>query len=432
MAIKLLHSDIADQEMVTRFFNEARAVNEIRHPNIIDIEDFVSAPTGEHYMIMELLEGEDLRAVLAREGTLSPARVRAIGEQLAGALAAVHRVGIIHRDLKPENIFLSRDGQTCKLLDFGVAKFTNDAQGVTRVGMTIGTPAYMAPEQIVTGGITGPGSDIYALGMVMYEALTGHPAFTAPAIAQVLRAHCSEPVTPPSQRRGEHVPATLESVVLKCLAKSAADRFLDCDELEAALRTDRAVEVVSIPAPRSSRWRAAIELPFVLAATAALVLQLFSQGHPAAAAARPDAGVPVAPPIAEPAPAPVAAVVVPQPAPQVVAPAVAPEISLELRAQPSDARFFIGDDRQPLADAPTTVTIPRSSELVSLIARFPDGTEVVQRIVPDRALPAITFTKPAPHPVVSRPVRRAQPVRTKAAGGLRGDREETVDPFTFK
>src|SRR5690242_19987612 len=104
MALKVLHPDLASREVIARFFNEARAVNSIKHPNILDVEDFVTAETGEHYLIMELLVGEDLRTVISRDGLLAPERVSAIGEQIASALAAIHKAGILHRDLKPDNV----------------------------------------------------------------------------------------------------------------------------------------------------------------------------------------------------------------------------------------------------------------------------------------------------------------------------------------
>ncbi|MDQ3366721.1 MAG: serine/threonine protein kinase, partial [Myxococcota bacterium] len=288
MAMKLLHGDIVTKEMVTRFFNEARAVNEIRHPNIIEVEDFVTTPQGEHYMLMELLVGEDLRSVISRESRLRPERVAAIGEQVASALAAVHRVGIVHRDLKPDNIFLyEKDGrEVAKLLDFGVAKFTNDTQGVTRAGMTMGTPAYMAPEQIITGREkeVGTGSDIYALGMVLYEALTGGPAFQGTATAQILRAHCFEAVEPPSKRRGEALPAVLEAAVMKCLEKDRDHRFASADDLCFALRADQPVKLsgrIAIDRPatyqpiRTGPRRSLVMLPAVGMAAAALGLQLW-------------------------------------------------------------------------------------------------------------------------------------------------------------
>jgi serine/threonine protein kinase len=242
-AIKLLHPSAATPTMIARFFNEARAVNEIKHPNIIDVEDFVITDAGDYYMVMELLEGADLRTAIAREGKLAPARVTAIGEQVASAIAAVHAVNIVHRDLKPDNIFLCRDkhgNEVAKLLDFGVAKFT-DQQGVTRAGTTMGTPEYMAPEMIVRGREheVGKGCDIYALGMVMYEALTGAPAFTGP-LASILRAHCYEPVTPPSKLRGEPISPVLEAAVMKCLEKVREQRFGEIGELCTALRAQLA------------------------------------------------------------------------------------------------------------------------------------------------------------------------------------------------
>ncbi|MDB4952657.1 MAG: serine/threonine protein kinase [Myxococcales bacterium] len=447
-ALKILHPDVVTDEIVVRFFNEARAVNEIKHPNIIDVEDFVTTPTGDHYMLMELLQGEDLRTAISREGHLAPERVAAIGEQIASALAAVHRVGIVHRDLKPDNLFLvERDGEEiCKLLDFGIAKFMGEEQGVTRAGMTMGTPEYMAPEQIMSDGVAGVRGDIYSLGMVMYEALCGTPAFTASNTAAILRAHCYEPVVPPSSRRGEPLPPVLEAAVMKCLEKDQENRFQTADELREALRAETPVTLTTTIAAREqpkqrSRRRAVQMLPAFAMAAAALVLHLAPRTGPAhtAAAATPKLAEPA--PIA-PAPPPPA----PAPAPLPVAPAPATEIQLALTSQPDGAEMFVGAERKPVGRAPVTAAIPMSSTPVQLVARFADGIEVVETIVPDGPRPALTFIEPVPavaaakapaavaHPVAKPVTSGAAPVPAwKGADSQRppanDDREGTLDPF---
>lgn len=435
MAIKVLHPDVVSKEMVTRFFNEARAVNEIRHPNIIEVEDFVTTPTGEHYMLMELLQGEDLRTVISREGTLSPARVASIGEQVASALAAVHDVKIIHRDLKPDNIFLvQRDGKEhCKLLDFGVAKFTDDEQGVTRAGMTMGTPMYMAPEQIISGKEkeVGPSADIYALGMVLYEALTGAPAFTGTQTAQILRAQCFEPVEPPSQRRGEPLPPVLEAAVMKCLEKAQEHRFANAQELAEALRADQPVKLsaeITVPqeaarrAVRSSKRRAAMMVPAFLMAAAAAAIQLWPRADSAAVAAPPAIAAAPAPASA-PAPDPTTPATAPAAQPD-VAPAP-PTIAIELSSEPPGAELFVGTERTPLGTSTATASLPMSSDVVELVARFPDGTEVIEKVVPDRPLPALVLKK-KPRPTVT---KRATRPATRPASKVPADRDATIDPF---
>jgi serine/threonine-protein kinase len=422
MALKVLHGDVASAEVIARFFNEARTVNEIKHPNILDVEDFVTTETGEHYLIMELLQGEDLRTVISRDGLLAPGRVSAIGEQIASALSSIHAAGVVHRDLKPDNIFLTvKDGvETVKLLDFGIAKFLGEGgEGLTREGMTMGTPEYMAPEQILTSGKPGTQADLYSLGMLMYECLAGAPAFTATTTAAILRGHISDPVVPPSQRRGEAVPAVLESVVLKCLEKDPKHRFKTADEVIAALRADRAVEVIGIkkPAPvpppaAPPRSRALLMVPAFVIAAAALGIHFLPEATstPTVAAA--------------PAPAPVPAqpVAAAQPAP--AAPAM---IDVTLMSTPAGAEMYLGDE--PLGEAPVTTSIPVSSEPVALVARFADGVEVTQTIVPDRPLPTITFEKPK----AGTPVARTRPKKSAAPASkptpTSTDREGTINPF---
>jgi serine/threonine-protein kinase len=444
VAVKVLHPDVVTRELVLRFFNEARAVNSIRHPNIIDVEDFVTTPTGEHYMVMELLVGEDLRSVISRDKKLDPDRVAAIGGDVASALAAVHEVGIIHRDLKPDNVFLiKRDGrEQAKLLDFGIAKFVDDKQGVTRAGMTMGTPAYMAPEQILQGQEIGLSSDLYALGMVMYEALTGAPAFSGATNAAIMRAQCVEPVTPPSQRRKEPLPPVLEAVVMKCLEKDTANRFASAYQVVEALRADRPVplsrKVERELARAGSRRRIAYMMPALAMAAAAAVLHFWAdlqqlidpQPAPGTAAAGtvPVAAAPVEPaPVPEPPPAPVTD--------QAPAPPVAPStMALDLRSEPPGAALFAGVERAALGVAPVVVEIPRGTEPIEVIARFPDGTEVTETLVPDRAGATIAFTKPAPP--VAAPVRgkRGKGGKGGTGGKKRGpstnvDRDGTMDPF---
>jgi serine/threonine-protein kinase len=429
MALKVLHPDVASAETIARFFNEARAVNEIKHPNILDVEDFVTADTGEHYLIMELLAGEDLRTVISRDGLLSPTRVTKIGEQVGSALAAIHRKGIVHRDLKPDNIYLIKKSgeEFVKLLDFGIAKFIDDKQGLTREGMTMGTPEYMAPEQILTSGKPGPQADIYSLGMMLYECLAGAPAFTATTTAAILRGHISEPVVPPSQRRGEQLPAVLESVVLKCLEKDPQHRFKSAEEVVAALGADRAVEVITVSRPaapavtakKKGTSRALQMLPAFMMAAAALVLHMMPR---ASVEPRASAAPPPAHPVVAAAPAPVPA------APAAEPPAPAPtKIDVTLMSKPAGADMYLGDE--PLGQSPVTASIPMSGTPIALVARFADGVEVTQTIVPDRPLPTITFEKPKsgapvvvrPHPVTPHPAAPSTPSKL--------NREGTIDPF---
>jgi serine/threonine-protein kinase len=421
MALKVLHPETASAEVIARFYNEARAVNQIRHPNIVDVEDFVTAETGEHYLIMELLEGEDLRTIVTRSGVLSPAVVSTIGEQVASALAAIHSVGIVHRDIKPDNIYLVRksDGsQIAKLIDFGIAKFLTAQEGMTREGMTLGTPEYMAPEQILSNGKPGPGADIYSLGMLMYECVAGAPAFTATTTAAILRGHIREPVVPPSHRRGEAIPPVLEAAILKCLEKEPKARFRSGDELMAALRADRAVELVTPrfrPGNARGSSRVLQSLPAVGMLGAAVVIHFLPRPPQATAS-------PV--PVAETAPAPTPA---PSPAPS----PAPPTIDVALTTSPEGAQLFLG--AQSLGESPQIVTIPMASEPVTMTARFADGTEVVQTIVPDRPLPQVAFLKPkpqkTPEPKHARPEKTVTTPSKPTNPGKLDSRDGTMDPF---
>ena len=438
MALKVLHPDIATAEQVVRFFNEARAVNAIRHPNIIDVEDFVTADTGEHYLIMELLVGEDLRTVISRDGVLPPERVLAIGDQIASALSAIHRAGILHRDLKPDNIYLTKKGdrEVAKLLDFGIAKFTSDQEGMTREGMTLGTPEYMPPEQILTGGKPDARADLYSLGMLLYESLAGAPAFTATTTAAILRGHISEKVVPPSHRRGTAIPAVLEAAVMKCLAKEPQHRFQSADELVAALRADRAVSVakprksVELRAERPRPRRALQMLPAFAMAAAALVLHV-TKPEAETGPRTSDLG-PRPAEIKQPTPVPKAE---PQaeargPKPEVPAaelPAERPLTEIDLTASPEGATILVAG--KPLGAAPQHAKLDVSSTPVWIVARWPDGSEAKQSVVPDRPLPAIAFQKPVKQQkvVVAKPKPEPPPVEKKPAPKLGKDDE--INPF---
>jgi eukaryotic-like serine/threonine-protein kinase len=184
-AVKVLRPGLTeDVEITKRFFNEARAANAIRHPGIVEVFDSGTLPSGVAYLVMELLEGESLAARLRRLGRLELTEARAIGVQTASALGAAHAAGIVHRDLKPDNLFLVRDyrdvsGENVKVLDFGIAKLgigTSRSVSVkTRTGSVTGTPAYMSPEQCRGTKEVDHRTDIYALGVILYEMVAGRP-----------------------------------------------------------------------------------------------------------------------------------------------------------------------------------------------------------------------------------------------------------------
>jgi serine/threonine-protein kinase len=246
VALKVLHPEFStDQEVTARFFHEAKAVNDIGHPNIVDIVDFgVLQPGGgrEHlvYFIMEYLAGLTLSQMIRAEAPLAPERALGIALQVADALAASHKCGIIHRDLKPDNIILTQRGRErdfVKLLDFGIAKLTSGgAVGShrTRTGIVMGTPAYMSPEQCEgRNDKVDWRTDVYALGIVLYEMLTGRVPFQGDGYGEILVQHLTRPPVPISQIR--MLPAHVEVVVLKALEKRADLRYPTMEEFMRAM-----------------------------------------------------------------------------------------------------------------------------------------------------------------------------------------------------
>jgi eukaryotic-like serine/threonine-protein kinase len=198
VALKVLRRDVSDDpEAATRFFTEARAVNRIGHQNIVDVTDFGTTSTGQCFFAMELLTGESLAGRLSREGALSLRRTLHVAVQVADAVAASHAAGIVHRDLKPNNIFLierERDLDYVKLLDFGLAKLTQVDGGAIRTtldGAVVGTPAYMSPEQCLGRKDVDHRTDIYALGVILYETIAGRLPFIAEGIGEYLFAHAT-------------------------------------------------------------------------------------------------------------------------------------------------------------------------------------------------------------------------------------------------
>ena len=240
-AIKVLHNEFSRKpEIVTRFFNEARAATAIADPGIVQIFDFGQHTDGSAYIVMELLDGEPLDQRVARVGALGVPEALRIMRQVASTLGAAHARGIVHRDLKPENIFIVRDpevagGERAKVLDFGIAKLSAEQGGVkTQTSAVMGTPAYMSPEQCRGAGQVDQRSDVYALGCVLFRLLCGRPPFDAEGVGELIVMHLREaPPTLASLRPG--IPPEVEQLVQRCLAKDPAHRFTSGAELAIAL-----------------------------------------------------------------------------------------------------------------------------------------------------------------------------------------------------
>jgi serine/threonine-protein kinase len=230
VALKVLHPQFSRQaDLVARFRREARAASKVGHPNIVDVTDSGSTDNGDVYFVMERLDGLDLGEVLRHERRVAPDRTVHIGTQICRALSAAHAAGIIHRDLKPENVFLvSRDGDAdfVKVLDFGIAKQDmgnqNHPRRLTTPGIAMGTPEYMAPEQAAGKAIDGR-VDIYAVGAILYEMLTGDPPHHGDNVMEILSRKATEAPTPP-RMLNPAVPEGLEQVVMQCLERDPALR----------------------------------------------------------------------------------------------------------------------------------------------------------------------------------------------------------------
>jgi tRNA A-37 threonylcarbamoyl transferase component Bud32 len=238
VAVKVLFKSHArDPAIVRRFVEEARAVSRLHHPNIVDIFGFGELDDGVPYYVMELLRGKTLSALLVEREILPIEQVVDILGGVASALDAAHVAGILHRDLKPGNVFLTGDIDRefdPKLLDFGVAKFLDGSAQLTQAGMVIGTPGYMSPEQCAGEPLANT-SDIYALGVLSFELLTGRHPFSRESNARVLVQHLVE-IPPPVSEVASHLPRTLDEPVSAMLQKDPARRPQNAKEAIGALR----------------------------------------------------------------------------------------------------------------------------------------------------------------------------------------------------
>ena len=274
LALKLLRPEIArDPAMMERFKDEIRLARRITHKNVSRIYDF-NRVDDLVYITMEYVDGESLRAYLKRAGKLSPERVIDLARQIAAGLGEAHAQGVVHRDLKPENVILARDGLV-KLMDFGIAR----ALGGNTTTTVIGTPGYMAPEQS-QGKSVDQRTDLYALGLILYECLTGRRAFAGATPVEVALKQIKERPVPPRQLLSA-TPPHLEAIVMRCLEKEPSRRFVSAAELQ------RALTPPSEPSRRSaSGWRkpAAISVAALLAVvvTHKIVQQESSSPQPAA------------------------------------------------------------------------------------------------------------------------------------------------------
>src|SRR5262245_47681512 len=239
VAIKIVLPQYADHpDFIRRFEAEAQMVARLEHPHIVPLHDYWREPGGA-YLVMRWLRGGSLRALLKRDGRLPAVTVADILDQVASALTLAHRSGIIHRDLKPDNILLDEAGNAY-LADFGIAKDLGSAGELTEANVVMGSPAYLAPEQLL-GESPTPQADIYSLGIMLYELLTGSQPFADVTPRELLQKQLNDPL-PPLQAKRSDLSATLNAVIQQATMKTPAERYPDVASLAAAFRdalTDR-------------------------------------------------------------------------------------------------------------------------------------------------------------------------------------------------
>lgn len=240
VAVKLLKDGLSeDPRFIERFRREARSAGALSHPNVAAVYDF-GTDEDRHYMVMELAQGRDLARVLREEAPLEPERAANIGAQIATALEHAHASGLVHRDIKPPNVIVAKD-DTVKVTDFGIARAAGDAT-LTATGSVLGSAHYISPEQ-AGGAQIGPSTDIYSLGIVLYEMVTGTVPFTGDSMISVAMRHVSDEVPPPSKLRAD-LPPEMDRVVARSTAKNPSGRYRSAAEM--------AAELLAISSPSTS------------------------------------------------------------------------------------------------------------------------------------------------------------------------------------
>jgi serine/threonine-protein kinase len=275
VALKLMAPELAlDQRYRARFERESELAMSLEHPNVVPIHDAGEAE-GRLYLAMRCVEGTDLRAQLRKEGALAPHRALAIVSQIAHALDAAHAKGLVHRDVKPSNVLLD-ETEHVYLADFGLTRRLSDPDALRGDTLSLGTPAYLAPEQIEGGPVDGR-ADVYSLGCLLYECLTGEPPFAAGSRLAVAWAHL-EQEPPLATERKPALPAAIDGVIRKAMAKQPEDRYPTCGELVAA-----ATEALGITRPGAGRRRLLVAGAVTVAVLTAVVVALFGRGQSPAA-----------------------------------------------------------------------------------------------------------------------------------------------------
>jgi serine/threonine-protein kinase len=400
VAIKLLKPELSRRHgAIARFFDEARAVNTIKHPNIVESIDVVEDVVDGAYCVLELLHGPSLKRRLA-DGRLPLESAVRVAAQIADALHVVHAQGIVHRDLKPDNLLLvERDGRDdfVKLIDFGVAQMGNDDAS----GLPFGTAAYMAPEQAAGERVDGR-ADVYALGVLLFEMITGIHPFPSKNDNEYVLRHADE--APPKPSKMLHVPRELDAIVLRCLAKKPEDRFPSAATVADALRRVN----TDAKRPRTGLVLALGGLAAAGVSAALIVPGLVADRTQTAAAA-------------------------PRPAPQIIVePPRAPEtVTLTFMSEPSGAQVFRRGESVALGTTPFSTQLVKSDRATHVTFAL-DGYEPseVDASLATTDTIAVTLAK-KPAVVIDRKAR-PKPKAPKTEAKKPQEREGVMDPFAQK
>jgi tRNA A-37 threonylcarbamoyl transferase component Bud32 len=404
-AMKILAPEHAARPgAIRRLFSEAQAISKISHPHIVEVTDLIEADGagGVNAVVMELLEGRSLAQAIAADKRMPPARFLPILAQVADALAAAHAARFVHRDLKPENIYLcAHPGQPdyVKLLDFGLVKTVTESHGhATAEGIFVGTPAYASPEQ-ASGKPVDHGTDIYSLGVILYELLCGRLPFEGQNFGEFVVKHLTEepPPTPPEVLRTD-LGRALDGVARRCLAKAPEQRFSSATELGALfarLAAGQSLPLMAVLRGHGRRpWLAAAAVGAVLLLGALVLRPPASPPAPTTAAAHTPKVVPLLPPRT---------------------------VVLTFTSDPPGAETRVVGEAQLLGTTPFLLTQPASGAEVHYEMRLPGYLSRRDRVV---------LSEEPPQQTVGGPLRKASPPPTPhRKGGKRATRNATLNPF---
>ncbi len=392
VAIKVLHADVADEEVLARFRHEATIASQLNHPNIVEVHDFNVMPDGTPYLVLEYLEGETLFERL-RAGPMPLDHALSIMREVGSALAAAHRIGVIHRDLKPQNIFLVRteiDGRTvevAKVLDFGISKMRSSQTVKTQDNALLGTPQYMSPEQAI-GQHTkvDERTDVFALGSILYEMLCGHPAFVGASIPEVVfKVVYEQPL--PIATEAPTLPRNVTSAIELAMSKTMTERFASVGGFVEALTG----EPLALPGPSGAL--PVVDGPTSVAHKASVARVAIASGIDRTVAANHATVSSISQhPVPVPAPAPV-----PMTVPPVGAPPSRAPIAIGIAAAALGAIFVYFVMRSPAA-APRTPIDASTPAIIAITAPPHDATVVITAPAP-APIDAATTTLDAAAPV---------------------------------